>query len=89
VRHAGREALSALGGLLAEIRKREGLVERSPGVFYRKGRAFLHFHEDPRGLHADIRADIRPGAAWERFRVETKTERQALLSRLGKALSDG
>ena len=59
--------------MLAEIRKQGGLVERSPGVFYRKGRAFLHFHEDPSGLHADL----RPGAEWERFRVETAAERRA------------
>ena len=85
MKHAGSEALSALGGLLDEIRSREGLVERRPGVFYRKGRAFLHFHEDPSGLHADLRL----GAAWERVRVETRAERQALLSRLGEALSKG
>ena len=85
MKHAGSEALSALGGLLDEIRSREGLVERRPGVFYCKGRAFLHFHEDPSGLHADMRS----GAAWERVRVETRAERQALLSRLGEALSKG
>ena len=85
MKHAGSEALSALGGLLDEIRSREGLVERRPGVFYCKGRAFLHFHEDPSGLHADMRI----GAAWERVRVETGAERQALLSRLGEALSKG
>lgn len=84
MKHAGSAALDALGGLLAEIRKRGALVERSPGVFYRKGRAFLHFHEDPSGLHADI----RPWDTWERFRVETKAERQTLLTRLGEALSD-
>ena len=85
MKHAGPEALSALGGLLGEIRKGEGVVERRPGVFYRKGRAFLHFHEDPSGLHADMRL----GAAWERVRVETRAERQALLSRLGEVLSKG
>ena len=85
MKHAGPEALNALGGLLAQIRRREGVVERRPGVFYRKGRAFLHFHEDPSGLHADMRS----GAAWERVRVETRAERQALLSRLGEALSKG
>ena len=84
MKHAGSAALGALGGLLAEIREHGGLVERSPGVFYRKGRAFLHFHEDPSGLHADI----RPQNAWERFRVETKAERQTFLTRLGEALSD-
>ena len=85
MKHAGSEALSALGGLLDEIRSREGLVERRPGVFYRKGRAFLHFHEDPSGLHADMRL----GTAWERLRVQTGAERETLLSRLGEALSRG
>jgi hypothetical protein len=85
MKHAGPEALSTIDGLVGEIRGHEGLVERSPGAFYRKGRAFLHFHEDPSGLHADM----RPGAAWERLRVETGAERQALLSRLGEALSKG
>lgn len=84
MKHAGSAALGALGGLLAEIRKRGGLAERSPGVFYRRGRAFLHFHEDPSGLHADI----RPQSAWERFRVETKAERQTFLRRLDEALTD-
>jgi len=85
MKHAGPEALSALGALLDEIRRGEGIVERRPGVFYRKGRAFLHFHEDSSGLHADMRL----GAAWERVRVETRAERKALLSRLGEALSKG
>jgi len=85
MKHAGPEALSALGALLDEIRRGEGIVERRPGVFYRKGRAFLHFHEDSSGLHADMRL----GAAWERVRVETRAERRALLSRLGEALSKG
>ena len=85
MRHAGPEALSALGGLLDEIRRGAGIVERRPGVFYRKGRAFLHFHEDPSGLHADM----RPGMAWERLRVQTGAERETLLSRLGEAFSRG
>ena len=85
MRHAGGKALEALGGLLADIRKQGGLVGRSPGVFYRKGRAFLHFHEDPAGLHVDL----RPGADWERFRVETAVEKRAFFSRLRNALSQG
>lgn len=89
MKHAGRETLSALWGLLAEIRRHGGLAERGPGVFHRKGHAFLHSHEDPSGLHVDVRADIRPGATWERFRAETKAERQTLPARLGKAPSNG
>jgi len=53
-----------------------GLLERRPGVFYRKSRAFLHFHEDESGLYADVRlAD-----AFERRRVETPAERSALMA---------
>ena len=31
-----------------------GLIEKKRGVFYRKSRAFLHFHEDPKGMFADL-----------------------------------
>jgi hypothetical protein len=85
MKHAGGKALEALGGLLTDIRKQAGLVERRPGVFYRKGHAFLHFHEDPAGLHADLRR----GGDWKRSRVETAGERRAFLSRLRDALSEG
>ena len=83
MKHAGHHALEAIGGPLADIRKQGDLVERSPCVFYRKGRAFLHFHEDPSGLHADL----RPGAEWERFRVETGAERRVFLSALKDSLA--
>jgi len=57
VRHAGPAALDALEPLLAELRGVAGLVEKGRGIFYRKGRALLHFHEDPQGLFADIRGE--------------------------------
>jgi hypothetical protein len=56
-------------------------VERTRGVFYRRSRAFLHFHEDPSGLHADVRL----GPDFRRFRVETAEEREALLQRIQAA----
>jgi hypothetical protein len=31
------------------------MVEKKRGVFYLKSRSFLHFHEDPKGMFADIR----------------------------------
>jgi hypothetical protein len=70
--HAGEEALDQL----EELRSTAGLIEKKRGVFYRKSEAFLHFHEDPSGLHADVRV----GAEFERLRVETKKERAALLA---------
>ncbi|MEW5684354.1 MAG: hypothetical protein AB1942_05515 [Pseudomonadota bacterium] len=77
MKHATPAALDQLEPLLAELRALPGLVERSRGVFYRKGRAFLHFHEDPRGLFADVRdAD---GSDFERIEVSTEPGRNALL----------
>ena len=70
--------------LLVEIRALGGLKEKSRGVFYFRSRAFLHFHEDPSGLHADVRLG---GVDFERFRVETHEERQELLRRLTASLS--
>jgi hypothetical protein len=76
VRHARSEALDELEPLLQEVRQVTGLVERSRGVFYRRSKAFLHFHEDASGLHADLRT----GDDFERFRVQTTGERDDLLT---------
>ena len=81
MKHAGPEALDALADLLSAIRA-HGLKEPRPGVFYRKGRAWLHFHEDKAGLFADIRA----GAEWERLRVSEPEERAALLAFIDRSL---
>ncbi|MCI3178797.1 hypothetical protein C5708_00855 [Caulobacter sp. CCUG 60055] len=55
MKHAGPAALDQLETILARLRDTPGLIERRRGVFYVKSRAFLHFHEDPSGLYADIR----------------------------------
>jgi hypothetical protein len=81
MRHATAETLKGLGPLLDEVRSVPGLVEKKTGIFYRKSKAFLHFHEDPSGLHADVRF----GVDFERVRVETSAERESLMARI-KAL---
>ncbi|MDO8899959.1 MAG: hypothetical protein Q7V15_01235 [Phenylobacterium sp.] len=83
MRHARAEALDQLEPLLSELRQLPGMKEAARGVFYRRGRAFLHFHEDAAGLFADLRADGAP--AFERFDVTAEAGRAALLSaaRLG------
>ena len=78
MRHATAEGLDQVEPLLAQLRLVPGLVEKNRGTFYRKSRAFLHFHEDPSGLHADVRFNEE----FERVRVESDSERQALLSRI-------
>ena len=55
VRHASPASLERISDLPAELRGVDGLVERTPGVFYRRSRAFLHFHEDPKGMFTDVR----------------------------------
>jgi hypothetical protein len=75
VKHAGPEVLAALADLISAIRTR-GLKEPRPGIFHRKGKAWLHFHEDETGLFADIRV----GAEWDRFRVSDPEERANLLA---------
>ena len=78
MKHATPAALDQLAPLLAELRTLDALTERSRGVFYRKSRAFLHFHEDPKGLFADIR-DASNGD-FERFDVTGADGRARLLA---------
>ena len=82
MRHIGSAGLDALEPLLAQLRALEGLREKKRGVFYRKSRAFLHFHEDPAGLFADVRF----ATAFERFRVSTRAEHRALVKRIRSEL---
>ena len=82
MRHAKPEDLDGLEPLLVRVRELDGLVERSRGVFYRRSRAFLHFHHDPTGMHADVRL----GAAFERFRVEERFEQDELVEAIRRAI---
>ena len=54
MRHARDSDLDRVEDLLMRIRSLPGLVEKKRGVFYRKTRSFLHFHQDPKGMFADI-----------------------------------
>jgi hypothetical protein len=78
MKHASPAALDALDPLLAELRALPGLLEKSRGVFYRRSRAFLHFHEDPKGLFADVRDP--GGLDFERIDVTEDAGRRKLLA---------
>ena len=82
MKHAGPEALDTLAELLAAVRAR-GLKEPRRGIFYRKSKAWLHFHEDRAGLFADIRLE----AEWERFRVSDAAEQANLLRLIDRSLA--
>ena len=83
MKHAGAGALEALNDLLESLRTRTALVERRPGIFYVSGKAFLHFHEDPAGLFADLRLD----GDWRRFPVNIPAERAQLLAAIDRTES--
>ncbi len=85
MKHAGPIALDALEPLLRRLRTLPGLKEKTRGVFYLKSRAFLHFHEDPTGLYADIRA---PGDSdFERLSADGEAAACAIVARVEAALS--
>jgi hypothetical protein len=84
MKHAGRRTLTTLGPLLRALREHPVLVEKSPGTFYVKSKAFLHFHEDPAGLFADVKEDL---LTFARYRVSTRAEQIELLARIKRCLS--
>jgi hypothetical protein len=82
MKHAGQEALDELEEVLETVRRHPRLRERKRGAFYLKSIGFLHFHEDPAGLFADLKI----GHRFERFRVSTSAERKTLLTKVDRLL---
>jgi hypothetical protein len=79
MKHAGEAALDQLDPLLASLRAAfPPLIEKKRGVFYLKSKAFLHFHEDPAGLFADVRDAT--GKDFERIDVTGEAGRTRLLA---------
>jgi hypothetical protein len=85
VKHAGTEALDRLESTLVRIRKLPNLQEKTRGVFYLRSKAFLHFHEDPAGLFADVR--LFPEGEFVRMRVSTGAERARLMEAIKNVCS--
>ena len=81
MKHATMETLAGFEGLLNQLRAVPGLIEKRPGVFYRKSKAFLHFHEDPEGLFADW----RPGEEWLRAEVSAAPAQTELVAAIRAA----
>ena len=84
MRHASAQTLRQLSDLLDQIRQRQGLKEKKLGVFYRKSKSFLHFHEDPAGTFADLTV----GETFDRYPVNTAKERKELLAAIDRILAE-
>ncbi len=84
MRHARPADFDQLEPLLARLRGMAGLSERSRGVFCRRGRAFLHFHEDREGLFADLRTP--DGLDFDRHDVTEPKGRDTLIALAAKRL---
>jgi hypothetical protein len=82
MKHASGDALRGLSDLLDQVRAKEGIKEKTSGIFYRKSKAFLHFHEDPAGIFADLKA----GADFDRYPVNTERQWTELLYAIDRAL---
>lgn len=77
MRHARDCDLDRLEDLLVQLRTLPGLIEKKRGVFYFRSRSFLHFHEDPKGMFADIR-EASGGNAFDRIDVTGAAGQRAL-----------
>ena len=84
MKHAGRETLAALEPMLRQLRKGSSFAERKPGSFYRKSKAYLHFHEDPSGTFADVKLN---GVEFTGVRATTPEEQAHLLTLIAGSLS--
>ena len=84
MKHAGPATLATIMPLLQRLRAQPGLVERTPGCFYRGSKAFLHFHDDPTGLWADVK--LRP-PGFARLRASEAAEQEALLAAVHACLA--
>ncbi|HTG61575.1 MAG TPA: hypothetical protein VMG63_19465 [Terriglobia bacterium] len=84
MKHATAEDLIPIAGLLDKIRREKRISERTFGIFYFRGKAFLHFHRDPRGLFADLRGPDD----WERLTVNGRRGQALLLTKMSQLLSN-
>jgi hypothetical protein len=83
MRHARDQALDVLEPILARLRELDGLRERKRGAFYRKSSGFVHFHEDPAGLFADLKS----GDDFVRFPVNSRSEIAAFMREVKRVLA--
>ncbi len=75
--HADEAALQRLLPLLRQLRSISELREMKPGIFYLKGSAFIHFHDDAGALFADLKK--AGGSGFDRYPVDAPPGQRRLL----------
>jgi hypothetical protein len=83
MKHAGPSTFARIAPLLEELRSRPALRENRPGIFALKSRAFIHFHDDPSGIFADVRLAEK----FVRMPVTSASEQSDFLERIDDCLS--
>ncbi len=75
--HADAKALEALLPMLRQLREIKGLKEVKPGIFYLRGAAFLHFHDELGSVSADLK---KPGGSgFDRYPIATAPQQRKLV----------
>ncbi len=75
--HADPKALEPLQPLLRQLRDIKGLKEVKLGIFYCRGAAFLHFHDEQGTLVADLK---KPGGSgFDRYPVSAPPAQRKLV----------
>ncbi|MBE9157773.1 hypothetical protein IQ265_13200 [Nodosilinea sp. LEGE 06152] len=86
MKHADSDTLTRLKPLPDQVRQRvPPLREQKTGTFYLKSAAFLHFHDDPSGLFADLKVQ----GNWQRYPVNGEAAPADLLQVLDQQLPGG
>jgi hypothetical protein len=75
--HANEAALQTLLPLLRQLRDIKGLREIRPGIFYCRGAAFVHFHDDGGTLFADLKK--AGGSGFDRYALATPAAQRKLV----------
>ena len=82
MKHAGPAALDTIEDVLQAVRRHDRLRERKRGSFYHRSAGFLHFHEDPAGMFADL----KEGDDFIRYRINSAAEKKRLIAAVARAL---
>ena len=74
---ADAQALQTLLPVLRQLREIKGVQEKTPGIFYARRDAFLHFHAEAGVLFADLKK--AGGTGFDRFMLATPAEQRKLV----------